>query len=102
MKPLVRDCCHIGAPKGNVSRPVKFTLSSSDHATQVIRNASKLGTKERYRSVYICPNRTAAERKAYKKLVEELRPKRTTEPDKFHSIRNNKIVSFVESRGETC
>ena len=39
--------------------------------------------------------------KAHKKLVEELRLKQTTEPDKFHSIRNNKIVSFVECRGES-
>ena len=65
-KPSVRDYCPLGAPKENVSRPVKFTLSSSDHATQVIRNASKLYTKEGYRSVYICLDRTAAERRAYK------------------------------------
>jgi len=86
-KPSVRDYCPLGAPKENVSRPVKFTLSSSDHAIRVIRNASKLCTKKGYRSVYICPDRTAAERKANKKLVEELRLKRTTEPGKFHSIR---------------
>ena len=61
-KPLVRDCFHIGALKENESRPVKLTLSSSDHATQVIRNTSTLRTKEGYsRSVYICPDRTTTE-----------------------------------------
>ena len=96
-KPSIRVCCRVGAQKENAVRPVKFTVNSSDHAAQLIRNAKKLRTKEGYRSVYICPDRTVAERKAYKKLVEELKVKRTAEPEKFHCIRNNKIVSSVKS-----
>ena len=44
--------------------------------------------------IIICPDRSLEERRAYKKLVEEVKQKRTTEPDKVHVIKNNKIVSL--------
>ena len=44
--------------------------------------------------MYICPDRSLEERRAYKKLVEEVKQKRTAEPDKVHIIKNRKIVSL--------
>ncbi len=93
-KPLVRDCCRVGIKRASGKRPVKFSLSSSDHVAQVIRNARLLRTKEGYESVYICPDRTIEERKAYKKLVQELSMRRKSVLDKVHFIRNNKVVSI--------
>ena len=92
-KPFVRDCCRVGIKRANSKRPVKFSLSSSDHVAQVIRNAKLLRTKEGYNSVYICPDRTIEERKAYKKLVQELSARRKSVLDKVHFLRNNKVVS---------
>ncbi len=95
-KPVVRDHCRVGLKKSDIKtpRPIKFTLSNSDHVNQVLRNARQLHSKEGYRSVYICPDRTAEERRAYKKLIELLKVKRTTEQNRTHIIRNNKVVSF--------
>ena len=90
---MIRDSCRIGISKGDSVRPVKFTLSSSEHVVRILRNAKKLRDKDGYESVYICPDRPIEERAAYKKLVEELKRKRDQESNKVHYIRNNKIVS---------
>ena len=97
-KPTVQDCCRVGLKKGTITpRPVKFSLSSSDLVDQVLRKARLLRTKEGFQSVSVCPDRSVEERRAYKRLIEELKKKRQAEPDKFYIIRNNKIVSTAES-----
>ena len=96
-KPTVSDCCRIGTTRDDAIRPVKFSLRSQAHVTQVLKNARKLRTIEEFRSVYICPDRSSEERKAYKKLVEEVKQKRDTETDKVHFIRHNKVVSHSKN-----
>ena len=54
-------------------------------------------TKEGHGSIYLRPDRTLEERKAYKKLVEEVKMKRIAEPDKVFSIKNNKIISSIRT-----
>ena len=73
-KPVVRDVCRVGVKKADVKtpRPIKFTLSNSDHVNQVLRSARQLHSKEGYTSVYICPDRNAEERRAHTKLIELL------------------------------
>ena len=95
-KPAVKDCCRIGLRRGKAPRPVKICLNSPDIVQQVLRKARLLRTKEGYRAVYICPDRTVEERMAYKKLLDELKTKREAEPDKFFSIKNSKVVSVSE------
>ncbi len=73
-------------------RPVKFSLHNADHVAQVLRNARQLRTTEGYKSVYICPDRTVEESKAYKKLLEQLRDKRNSGPEREHYINKNSIV----------
>jgi hypothetical protein len=65
-RPVIRDCVRVGVKmSGDVHpRPVKFSLSNSDHVAQVLRSAKLLHTKEGYKSVYICPDRTVQERKS--------------------------------------
>ena len=77
----------------DVPRPVKFTLSSTDHVSQVLRNAKRLRIKEGFKSVYLSPDRTFNERKAHKELLEQLAEKRISEPTKSHYIKNNKVFS---------
>ena len=94
-KPRIQDCCRIGVVKPDTCRPIKFTLSSIDHVRQILKKSKSLRTKEGFRSVYICPDRSVEERKAFKKLVEELKQKRISEPGYVHTIRNNKISSVL-------
>ena len=73
---------------------MKLCPSNSDIAHQVISKARLLRKKKDYDSMYICPDRTVEERKAYRKLLEELKTSREAEPDidKFFVIRNGKVV----------
>ena len=71
---------------------MQLFVSSADHATQVIRIVKKLRAKEGCGSVYI-----SIEGRDYKKIVEEVKQKRTAEPHKVHIItkdNNIKIVSL--------
>ena len=65
--------------KTDPTRPIKFSLKSSTHVTQVLRNARRLRTKEGFQNVYICHDRTVEDRKALKKLEGELEQKSRTE-----------------------
>ena len=60
---------------------------------QILSKAKLLRTKEGYSSIYISPDRTVEERRAFKKLWEELQEKRKSHTGRVHYIRNNKIVS---------
>ena len=94
-RPVMRDCVRVGVKRSGDTRPrpIKFSLSNSDHVAQVLRSAKRLHTKEGFKSVYICPDRTVQERKSFKILLDQLREKRKSEPNRTHFIRNNRIVS---------
>ena len=74
-------------------RPIKFSVSNHDHVRQILRKCKTLRTKEGYKSVYLSPDRTVDERRAFRKLLDELRQKRISEPDFVHILKNNKISS---------
>ncbi len=92
-KPLIKESCRVGFKRPDTTRPVKFTLNSTDMVSQVLRKAKLLRTKEGYSTIYLCPDRTVDERQAFKKLLEDLKAIKKAEPNKVHVIRNNKIVS---------
>ena len=96
-KPTLRDCCRIGVKRSTYARPIKFTVSSSDMACQVLRKARLLRLKKGFKSVYMCPDRTFEERQAHKKLLQELKLKHAAYPDKFFAIRNNEVVSVSKN-----
>ncbi len=91
-KPLVKDVSRIGQFSKEKCRPIKLTLTSSDHVSEILRKTKRLRTKEGYKSVYICPDRSVEERKTLKKLLDELRSKRNSDSDGHYTIRNNKVV----------
>ena len=84
-KPVVIDCCRVGNGEAFRSkvRPIKFTLSSKNPAFQVLRRAKLLRNAEGYNGVYICPDRTLEERRAFKKLIDEVAQKRAAESASF-------------------
>ena len=85
-KPIIRDCCHVGFRNVEGERPIKFRLNSSDNANQILGKAKLLSTKPGYRHIYISRGRTVEERRAFKKLLEELQLKRRTETNKGHFL----------------
>ena len=95
-KPRIKDCCRIGIVKPDTCRPIKFTLSNHDHVRQILQKCKVLRTKVGFNTVYLCPDRGVEERKAFKKLLDELKQKRISEPDFVHTLRNNKISSVLK------
>ena len=81
-------CKRVGKDTSERVRPVKFILSSSDQARTILSKTKLLKHVDGFSSVYITPDRSAADRMAYKKVVDQLLNKRTAEPDKVHVIRN--------------
>ena len=69
-KPIIKDCCRVGSIKES-TRPVKFSLSSTDMVQQVLRKGRRLRMKEQYKSLHIFPDRTFEERQAFRKQREE-------------------------------
>lgn len=92
-KPRISSCCRVGITTTDRVRPVRFTLSSSDLVQQILKKSKLLKDVVGLNTTYICPDRSFEDRLIHKKLVEELKQKRTKEPNKVHHIRNNKIVS---------
>ena len=92
----IETSSRIGTKQAEKCCPVKVTLRSSDNVNLILKKSKLLRTKEGFKSIYICPDRSVEERRAFKKLVEELRAKRSaeTDSDKVHLIRNNKIITI--------
>ena len=75
-KPRV-SASRIGVKKTDIVshhvRPVKVTLTSSTAARQILAKARRLKLLEKYKSVFICPDRSLEEREARRTLVIELK-----------------------------
>jgi hypothetical protein len=82
-----------GSGPGNSCRPVKVTVASSTTVRQILMNARNLRQVERYKSVYICPDRSLEERASQRKLVLELKKISTEQPHLHHYIRGGKVCS---------
>lgn len=92
-KPRISNCCRIGNSIPDRSKPIRFSLSSSDLAQQILKKSKDLKNIAGFNQIYICPDRSYEDRLIFKKLVVEMKEKRTSEPNKIHFIRNYKIVS---------
>ena len=77
----------------NKHRPVKVSLASSAHAIAILRSAKRLKSVERFKNVFISPDRTTEERKSRREAVALLRVKTQENPGKHFFIRNNKVLS---------
>ena len=97
--PVISDCCRVGIRKPDSKRPVKVILRSSDMVKQILGKAKLLRTKDDYSIIYISPDRTVEERRAFAKLWEDLQLKRKTDTGKVCYIKNNEIVSADSDSG---
>ena len=80
-----------GAGSGKV-RPVKVSLSSQDSLFTLLKKSKLLKEMTEFGSIFLSPDRTFDERAERRKLVDELRKKRSENPDKTFIIRKNVVV----------
>ena len=92
LKPAM-ELSRVGKKKEKCIRPVKVTLSSSSTANQILNEARKLRLSEKFASVFISPDRTFEDRVKHRLLVQDLRKKKSSEPDKRHYIKGGTIHS---------
>ena len=79
------------------SRPIKVTFASSTTVEQILSKTSKLRQVTKFKSVFVCPDRSFEERIKRKELVMELKKRKIDEPEKTHFIKNDKVHSAVKS-----
>jgi len=73
-------------------RPLLVGLNQESNKVSLLVNSSKLRRHDMYKNVYLSPDRTKFERLKYKKLVEELKERRSKGETNL-IIRNNTIIS---------
>ena len=78
---------------GTGCRPVKVTLASSTAVQQIMSKARTLKQLEKWKSVYVSPDRSPAERSARRLLVEERKKRTAEEPGRNHFIKGGKVCS---------
>ena len=84
----------IGVKRNNSAcRPVKVKFSSSTAARQVLLKARNLRQVQKYKSVYICPDRSHEERAARRTLVLQLKAASENQPDRKFYIKDGKVFS---------
>ena len=91
-KPKFQQCRRIGQQRENAVCPIKFSVRSSDIVHQILSKPKQLREVERYKTVYLSPNRPPEERVARQKLVAELKQKRIGDPNSRYFIRKGEIV----------
>ena len=97
IKPHV-EVCRIGKLYGGEAcRPVKAVFSNRSTAQVFLTKAKYLRQSERYKTVYISPDRSPEEREAHKQLVLQLKNKRDTDRESHHFIRDGKICSIPKT-----
>ena len=98
-KPKVVSACRLGSAKPGIIRPVKITLRSHSDCTQILWKSRNLRIVDKYKNVFLAPDRNRDERGKHKELVNKLKEKRLQEPHKRHYIRSGNICSVDN---DTC
>ena len=81
-------------------RPVKVLLSSSNAVQQILANSRKLRRTDKFKDVFLSPDRTPDQRIKHKELVNLLKEKLSQEPQMRHFIRAGQICSVEKSVNE--
>ena len=78
-------------------RPVKVTVANSTSARQILLKSKNLRMVQRFKSVYLSPDRSSEERATQKKLVSELKKLIKEQPGLYHYIRGGTVCSTAKS-----
>ena len=74
-------------------RPIKLTVASAISARQIRLKAKNLRHVDKFRSVYIAPDRSLEERVSQKQLVVDLKKRVSDQPGLYHYIRGGKVCT---------
>ena len=90
VRPDIRKICSVVKKSSeSSSRPINVRVSSASTASLILGQARLLRNSgvRRLRSVFVKPDRTKEERDKHRSLVQDMKQRRTSEPNKRHYIR---------------
>ncbi len=90
-KPVFSIPQRIGVSAGT-NRPVKISLTSSLMVSELLKKSKLLHEQDAFKSVFIAPDRTKEERIHRRKLVNDLKAKRSEHSNLKFAIRNGSVV----------
>ena len=96
VRPDIREICRVGKKSSDSSsRPIKVRVSSPSTASLILGQARLLRNSEeqRLRSVFVKPDLTKEERDRRRLLVQDMKQRRTSDPNKRHYIRGGAVHS---------
>ena len=91
------EVCRLGKAKDGRPRPVKVALSGSLIVSQILSKSRRLSGNEKYKTVFLSPDRSFDMRAQHRTLVADLRTKKAAEPEKRHFIRNGTVNSVEKT-----
>ena len=94
MNAVIERCERVGTERGDF-RPLKVKITDAGAARQLLSKAKGLKSIEKYKNIYIAPDRTKEERIARKKLVDEMKKLIKNEPGKRYYIKNDQVCCEV-------
>ena len=89
-KPKV-ESYRLGRKINDSIRPVKVILSSSTVAAQITSCSRRLRQVEKFRNVFVSPDRSPDQRRVQKDLVKEMKGRMEREPDRKFYIRDGQV-----------
>ena len=94
VRPSVREISFAGKQSaGASSRPIKVKLSSPSIVKTILGQAKLLKNSDKLKSVFVKPDMSIEERTERRQLVQDLKQRRISEPDKRHYIRGGAVHS---------
>ena len=94
VRPSIREICIVGKESaGTTSRPIKVKLSSPSIVKTVLSQAKLLRNSDKLKSVFVKPDLSIEERTERRQLVQDLKQRRISEPDKRHYIKGGAVHS---------
>ena len=85
----------------DAGRPIKVKFKNGEVVCTLLKKSSRLRRSEKFRNVFLCPDRTQEQRTEQRRLVSELKKRILEQPEKKHFIKDGKIntsdLNFSES-----
>ena len=89
--PDTLDAYRLGEKQEGKTQPVKVTLRNAETVRYLLRRAYKLKESDKFKNVYLTPDRSKKDRTAHSKLVSEMRGLIEKDSTKYYFIRDGRI-----------
>ena len=91
--PRICETYRIGKKEQGKNRPIKVVLDSVDEVNSVLELARNLKDSDKFKQVYLGPDRTKENQLAHNKLVRQMKQMIEKDPNKHYYIRQGRIRS---------